>query len=116
MTNPRDRHLSDVEIEWVDSGREPQCAPDPAYPNGIVLDVSEGATKTCDIELPYPAKRCGTYRVRCTKCGLAVGITTAGRRDDPRGAKLGCYSQVMSTNGRTKIVTHPKKSAYPHSP
>jgi len=26
--------MSDFHIKWIDRGREPQCAPDPAYPNG----------------------------------------------------------------------------------
>jgi uncharacterized protein len=25
-------------IEWIDRGREPQCPPNPAYPNGVDLD------------------------------------------------------------------------------
>lgn len=100
-------------IEWVDRGREPQCAPDPAYPHGIIVDTSEGATRTCDADVPYPAKRCGTYVVHCKQCHLTVAVTTAGRVDDPRRVTLGCYAQVMSPDGRTKIVTHPKKTPWP---
>lgn len=82
--------MSDFEIEWVDDMREPQCAPNPAYPNGIDADCSLGAEAACTAVLPYPAKRCGLYIVECKTCGLRVGITTAGRPDDPRSVKLGC--------------------------
>lgn len=77
-------------IDWIDRGREPQCAPNPAFPNGIDADLSKGAEKTCTADLPYPAKRCGVYRVECLICGHAVGITTAGRPDDPRSVKMAC--------------------------
>lgn len=52
-------------IVWVDSGREPQCPPNPAFPNGVVSDISGGAENTCDVSLPYPAKRCGQYVIKC---------------------------------------------------
>ncbi len=81
-------HLS---IEWFDRGRWPQCAPDPRFPKGKDCDLTiEDAVASCKIDLPYPAKRCGVYMVTCGRCGLRVGITTAGRPDDPRSAKLPC--------------------------
>lgn len=77
-------------ITWHDSGREPQCPPNPAYPSGIDLDAAfEGA---CETALPYPAPRCGHYLVVCRRCGLRVGVTTAGRPDDPRSLKVNCSS------------------------
>ncbi len=79
-----------LKIEWVDRGREPQCAPDPAFPKGKDMDVSGGAAQTCFTELPCPAPRCGLYVVKCEKCGLSVALTTAGRPDDPRSVKLAC--------------------------
>ena len=78
------------DVCWFDSGREPQCAPNPAYPAGIDLDVSGGALRSCVVSLPYPAKRCGVYRVACRACGYAVGVSTAGRPDDPRSVRLPC--------------------------
>ena len=78
-----------LSVEWKDSGREPQCAPNPAYPVGIDVDLSEGA-ESCSVALPYPAQRCGVYIVECDKCGKRVGVTTAGRPDDPRSVKVGC--------------------------
>lgn len=86
--------MVDFSIEWLDKGREPQCPPDPRYPTGKDADLSKGAAKTCKTALPYPAKRCGIYLVRCRKCGVNVGITTAGRPDDPRSVTLPCYVQA----------------------
>lgn len=82
-----DQNLS---VNWVDAGREPQCEPNPEYPNGIDLDVSGGATATCQTSLPYPAKRCGRFIVDCSFCGFTCAITTAGRVDDPRSVKVPC--------------------------
>jgi len=77
-------------IVWLDSGKEPRCASNPDYPHGIEPDLSSGASKTCTVMLPYPAKRVGAYSIECQTCGLRVGITTAGRPDDPRSVKLAC--------------------------
>lgn len=77
-------------IGWEDSGREPRCAPNSAFPNGVDADCSAGAAATCTATLPYPAKRCGLYVVECEVCGVRVGITTAGRPDDPRSVKIAC--------------------------
>ena len=82
-----------LKVTWHDAGREPKCAPDPAYPNGIDIDLSgRGALVTCKRDLPYPAKRCGQFFVYCETCGQNVVITTAGRPDDPRSVKLACMS------------------------
>lgn len=77
-------------IEWIDDKREPQCAPDPAYPNGIDIDLADSVQPCCKVILPYPAKRCGTYVVTCDLCGTRVGCTTAGRPDDPRSITIVC--------------------------
>ena len=74
-------------IEWADSGREPQCPPNPNFPNGIDIPGPDGC---CRVELPYPAKRVGAYVIRCLTCGASVGVTTAGRPDDPRSCPVIC--------------------------
>lgn len=79
-----------LKFEWVDAGQEPQCAPNPAYPDGIDIDISAGAEPCCSVALPYPARRIGHYRVTCDTCGLSVAVTTAGRPDDPRSLKVAC--------------------------
>jgi hypothetical protein len=76
-------------VEWIDLEREPKNAPDPNYPNGIHIDVSQGK-KSCMTALPYPAKRCGQYYVECQKCGTNALVTTAGRVDDPKSVRLPC--------------------------
>lgn len=83
-----------MKIEWFDSGREPQCAPDPAYPKGKDLDISMGAP-SCVATLPYPAKRCGYFVVECAKCGMSVAVTTAGRPDDPRSLRMPCKETLQ---------------------
>lgn len=83
-------------IEWIDSGREPRCAPNPAHPNGTDVDASFGAAAFCMGSLPYPAERCGLYIVECDHCGLRVGVTTAGRPDDPRSLKIACIKPKVT--------------------
>ena len=70
-----------LKIEWRDGGREPQGKPNAAFPDGIDVDASGSAAVTCQTDLPYPAKRCGVYIVRCGICGISAAITTAGRPD-----------------------------------
>ena len=77
-------------VSWHDAGLEPRVAPNPNYPNGIDLDCSDGAERTCTVTLPCPARRIGYYVVRCRRCGYSVAVTTAGRPDDPRSIKMPC--------------------------
>jgi hypothetical protein len=83
-------------ITWRDSGREPQCPANPDYPDGKDLDGSGGASLSCTVALPYPAKRCGAYLLRCLVCGITAGVTTAGRRDDPRSITLACRAMTRA--------------------
>lgn len=85
-----------LRVEWIDGLREPRNAPNPAYPNGIDLDMSIGSTRpSCFTELPYPTKRCGSFIIRCDVCGLIVGVSTAGRADDPRSLKVNCKTREL---------------------
>jgi hypothetical protein len=77
-------------VQWFDHHREPQCAPDPAYPNGIDIDCADGAAAVCSVALAYPAPRCGVYLVKCGTCRQSVLVTAAGRPDDPRSLTLAC--------------------------
>lgn len=79
-----------MKVEWVDRGIEPQSAPDPNFPKGVDLDVSNGASKCCLVTLPYPAPRCGYYVITCERCKQVSVVTTAGRPDDPRSFKTAC--------------------------
>ena len=82
--------MNNFRIRWHDSGREPQCAPNPQYPTGIDLDMSNGAVARCKTTVPYPARRCGYYTLVCRQCKIAVAVTTAGRPDDPRSVIVPC--------------------------
>ena len=77
-------------IKWHDGGRAPRCPPDPAYPNGINLNIAQPGDRCCTVALPYPAKRCGHYKVECSACGFTLVVTTAGRPDDPRSVRIPC--------------------------
>ena len=79
-----------IEVTFLSHHRKAQCAPDPKHPNGIDLDLTDGAAVACLAELPYPAECCGVLIVRCKSCGNSAAITTAGRVDDPRTVKLPC--------------------------
>jgi hypothetical protein len=77
-------------IVWIDSKSYPKNRPNPKYPNGIDLDMSKGAERSCFIKLPYPAERIGYYDIECATCGLRVAVSTAGRIDDPTSVKIAC--------------------------
>lgn len=79
-----------MKVTWLDGKRSPQCPPNPNYPTGLDIDVSNGANKTCTVPLPYPAKRIGSYVIECPVCGAKTACTTAGRPDDPRSIKVAC--------------------------
>ena len=78
------------DLAWIDHGREPQCEPNPDYPDGKDCDVTLGQRPACRSTLPYPARRCGAYIVTCKRCGYRVAVTTAGRPDDPRSIMIPC--------------------------
>lgn len=80
-------------VTWLDRGREPQCPSDPRYPMGVDIDVSAGRKPSCTGTVPYPAKRCGCYRIVCRICGRLILVTTAGRADDPRTVTLACKNR-----------------------
>jgi hypothetical protein len=85
--------LTDIDqfkLMWFDGHRSPKCPADPKYPDGVVVDLSNGGEATCKIELPYPAPRVGHYEIECRLCNIRVGCTTAGRRDDPCAIVIPC--------------------------
>lgn len=82
--------MSDIKVHFLSGKRQAKCPSNPAYPHGIDVDLSNGATVACLGNLPYPAECCGFHMVRCSKCGANAAISTAGRPDDPRTVKLAC--------------------------
>ena len=88
-----------MKIEFKGTGRKAKCPPNPAYPQGIDLDMSAGALTACKTTLPYPAREVGGFAVECRLCGMTAYITAAGRPDDPRSLILACKN-TNSTSAR----------------
>lgn len=80
-----------LKVTFLDSGCEPKCQPNPAYPNGMHIDLTFGARRWCGVELPYPAPRCGAMVIECEACGVRNAVTVAGRPDDPRTVRMACW-------------------------
>jgi hypothetical protein len=81
-----------LDVSWHGTGRQPQCPPNPLYPNGRPLDVA-GDAPGCTVELAHPAPCVGSWLVVCPVCGLSVAITAAGRADDPSTVRLPCKTE-----------------------
>lgn len=82
-----------IDVMFLDSGREPQCKPDPKYPDGKPINLAtDPMVKTCTMNLPFPAPRCGLYAIRCLECGFTAMLTVAGRPDDPNVVTMPCKS------------------------
>jgi hypothetical protein len=79
-----------LKVEWLDHGRTATQPPNPHYPDGMDIDVSDHAWKFCSRVLPYPAPRCGIWLISCDRCSITVAISAAGRIDDPRSVKVAC--------------------------
>lgn len=74
-------------------GRKATCEPDPAYPDGMVVDVASEGQSACSVELTYPAPEVGVWLLECSICGLSAVITAAGRVDDPKSVRAPCKIQ-----------------------
>jgi hypothetical protein len=84
--------MTNIEIKFASEHRKAVNQPDPEFPNGRDFDLTGGLVirMACLVELPYPAKCCGKWLLRCRDCGFTAVITAAGRRDDPRKVTLPC--------------------------
>jgi hypothetical protein len=76
-------------IDWIDYGRKATVPPNPGFPKGRDVDLSRGAPASCYFELPM-VDGCGCMVVQCMECGYRIGLTMAGRADDPRSVKVPC--------------------------
>lgn len=88
--------MNELSVTFISHNRKPTCAPNPAYPNAMDIDLTKGAKVACLAELPYPAECCGVLIVRCAKCNESAAITTAGRIDDPRTVKMPCRGLAIT--------------------
>lgn len=100
-------------IAWLDRGRPPRQPPNPVYPAGCHVDLTDEAMAEdrvklhvmpndgCIAALPYPTGRenVGTWLVECRLCGVKVAVTAASRPDDPRSVKLPCKMAEHSSDG-----------------
>lgn len=85
MTEGPHRNLR---LTFLSQNRPPRCAPNPKFPNGVVIDTGE--RPACATDLPYPAECVGAWLIRCDRCGTSIVITAAGRPDDPKAAMVPC--------------------------
>jgi hypothetical protein len=79
-----------IKVRWASRGGKARSPANPAYPDGVVADLTAGQKLHCPVPLPYPAKEVGTWLISCETCGYTAAVTAAGRRDDPREARLPC--------------------------
>lgn len=80
-----------IEVSFIDGGRLAQVKPDPAFPKGQRIILTRTAIeKSCTKNIPWPAPRCGFYKIKCMECGYTAAISVAGRPDDPCMVTMPC--------------------------
>jgi len=83
--------MSNFTVQWKPSGRgQARCSPDPHFPSGKSVNLAGNKEPNCTIRLDYPAPECGIWYCRCDTCGITVGVTAAGRPDDPTTVRVPC--------------------------
>lgn len=81
----------DFKIEWIGTGQKAECPSNPKYPKGTHIDGRiDPKDPSCYVKLPYPSPCVGGYKATCNICGLIIGVTAAGRKDDPNGFEITC--------------------------
>lgn len=84
-------------ISWVprslDGPKEPS---NPNFPEGIVMDLSNGAADICTVDLPYPAPGVGCHVMICRICHTRVMASAANRPDDPKRLTIACKSVLRA--------------------
>ena len=98
MVKPSESETGRFAVEWHGTGETAQHPANPAYPHGMDVDLSFGAPMTCRMELTYPAEGVGGWLLTCRLCAIRVGVTAAGRADDPRSVVVAC--RPMAGMGR----------------
>lgn len=89
--------MAKIDVRFIDGGREAEEKADPRHPNGVTVSLAEHVLqKTCTVNLPYPAPRCGVYEVACLDCQFVGVVTVAGRADDPRIITIPCKAKGMN--------------------
>lgn len=84
-----------ISVQFEPSGRgKARCPANPDFPNGIAVNAALEDELSCKADLPYPAPECGVFIVRCSTCGMSIGVTAAGRPDDPISVKIPCKTRA----------------------
>lgn len=80
-----------IKVTFYANGRgKARCAPDPKYPDGMIIDAAKPGEQACAVDIPYPAPECGQFLVYCETCRMSMIITAAGRPDDPKSVRIPC--------------------------
>lgn len=78
----------DIEVTFLSAHRKATQPPQIGFLSGV--DIDAGFRQMCAVDLPYPAECCGTFLVKCKKCGMTVGFTAAGRGKGT-GRHIACF-------------------------
>lgn len=81
---------SSISARWAKHGDKAKSAANPAYPDGVDVDLTEGMAPFCPVPLHYPAEEIGTWFIHCNTCGYTVAVTAAGSAGDPREVRIPC--------------------------
>jgi hypothetical protein len=84
-----------AQIKFLSANRVAKLPPNEDFPYGVVIDLSVGASKSCTVNIPYPAPCCGVMQIDCDKCGNRIVVTVAGRADDPHTVKMACHMRML---------------------
>jgi hypothetical protein len=83
-----------ITVIFSPSGRgKAKCKADENFPNGKIIEISKD-NNAHKIALPYPAPECGVWILKCETCNFAVGVTAAGRKDDPKQVNFICRCKL----------------------
>jgi hypothetical protein len=83
-----------ISVRWLKRGDMAQHPANPAYPDGVIVDLTNGQSQHCPVPMKYPAPEVGTWFILCRTCGYRAAVTAAGRADDPREVRLPCRAQA----------------------
>jgi len=66
-----------VDAKFID-GRDVETPPD------------EKGNPCCKVDIPYPAKELGAWKVECTECLARITVMATGHLDDPKSVQMPC--------------------------
>ena len=84
---------SKFKVTFLSRRRMAQCEPNPEFPNG--RDIDTKIRPACKVDIPYPAECVGTWIIYCDECKSTIGVTAAGRPDDPKSIMFPCKGKQL---------------------